>query len=385
MPFYYSEIEIQGDLQKLVDIVNGNGINVINKYTDKLTLFGNELKAFLKKITINCNTYIDSVFNNNKDDPSKFTCPHHSSILGLYDTTRSDNNGDKIKLIETFLDLLEKVPISVSPYKTYIMKFKENYLNKMKANEERRQDVLTYARINQDRDKSPPSYTDSSRKNYETQQKETNIRNNYTLNLEYYLNLNYDEQIALRLETISGIQKLHRGHLKDPYGDDLGQQKRTLIIPKREENYEEFDYFLILKDRNIDDTEKILSTYEKYLKATLSLAYLNTQSKEINDKYTFYINNQKSIKPSAIEEHENARIYWIQKHNDYAEFKAQYEKDISEYKASLKLKGLYMSEKEKLLNELKKNPSIMSRELDELSFYQLSTNYETGFLAVMPR
>ena len=119
MPFYYSEIEIQGDLQKLVDIVNGNGmVNVINKYTDKLTPFGNELKAFLKKITINCNTYIDSVFNNNKDDPSKFTCPHHSSILGLYDTIRN-NNADKIKLIETFLDLLEKVPISVSPPVAY--------------------------------------------------------------------------------------------------------------------------------------------------------------------------------------------------------------------------------------------------------------------------
>ena len=364
----YNEDDIKRDLKVLVNTIKSVkiGDNIIQESyipneLGRQTVFGNELKAFLKKITINCNNYIDSVFNN-LSNFLDITCPHYSistlSNSGLYDKIKTvvfKTEDDKEGFILTFLDLLEKVPMPVSPYKTYIRNFKNDYLKKLEDGKQRlkkiQDNLEEAARMRAIYDLKPKTYTEAKLFYYDNAFPKYTNSNRYRISLSDDVEYNFAKQILSRYQNISGIWIINKKN-----GDPS-------IIPKKEENYEDFDYFLILKNRNIDDTEKILSTYEKYLHARLSLDYLLSINEDITSQYEYYISG---ILPPTHKERTKYiedRPIMLHKYNDFVEFKEQYEKEISEYKASLKLKDLYMIEKEKL----RKHLDITT----DMSFYEL--------------
>ena len=368
----YNEDDIKRYLKVLVNTIMSVkfGDNIIQESyipneLGRQTQFGNELKAFLKKITINCNNYIDSVFNN-LSHFFDITCPHYSisnlSNSGLYDKIKTvvfKTEDDKEGFILTFLDLLEKVPMPVSPYKTYIRSFKNDYLKELEDNKKRQQEfqdtLEEAARRRAIYELKPKTYTEAKQTYYDTAFPNYTQTDRYRISLSDDVEYNLAKQILSRYQYISGIWIINKKN-----GDPS-------IIPKKEENYEDFDYFLILKDRNIEDGVATVSTYEKYLQAKLSLDYLLSIEDNINLQFKFY--EVENLPPTHNEKEKYIidRPIMIKKYNDFVAFKAQYKKDISEYKESLKLKELYMREKEKLRKQLETTTDT----LNEKSFYEL--------------
>ena len=242
-------------------------------------------------------------------------------------------------------------------HKKYIRNFKNDYLKKLEDGKQRlkkiQDNLEEAARMRAIYDSKPKPYTEAKQTYYDTAFPKYTYSNRYRISLSDDVEYNFAKQILSRYQHISGIWII-----KKKNGDPS-------IIPKEEKDYEDFDYFLILKNRNITDGDNTVSTYEKYLHAKLSLDYLLSIEEDITSQYKYYKSGISH--PKELTKYIEDSPIMIQKYEDFVVLKAQYEKEISEYKEPLKLKELYMREKEKLRKQLETTTDM----LNELSFYEL--------------
>lgn len=246
------------------------------------------------------------------------TCPSYNSINNLYKKIKENNYSGQFnndEFINDFLLLLEKVPSSLYPsYTSFINKYRTERI------------VEVQKKITTIEDNS--STTNSS----------------YIGNITAFINKfqgksmernNLSDDVDLNFATI----------INNTYNYLHGRREsraNTIRERKLEVDYKTIDYFVILKDYFYDNEN--ISNYEIYLKADLSLKYLETNMHNIERFYKFYSIMDSSI--LTINENDDTQVYKVLI-ADYNKNKAFY---TQRYEDMNRLQNKYNNDKDRIKN-----------------------------------
>uniref|UniRef100_A0A6C0LMX9 Uncharacterized protein n=1 Tax=viral metagenome TaxID=1070528 RepID=A0A6C0LMX9_9ZZZZ len=297
---------IRYDLNSLLQNIPSTG----KPFDDKKLNFKELLISFLQKITVFCNKYIENLFTKDINMPD-LTCLNYgiNKLKELIEKTNNKNNDDIEKFKKLLLELLENIPKPLSQYRVAIRNYKNEYLE----NENNRLEIKkTVQETQQQLALQPKSFINIMKDFYN--------KNSITYLLYDVPNKNLEDELTLdfALQILSEYQYICGGNRIVSVSNG-----ETALKKKEEKDYTELDYFILLKNKGIDDDEGTVAKYETFLKSKLALDYLNSKKSELSNYYYSYVSNE-------ISADVRKKDYHLKRYNDSLSFIISYTKQKKE-------------------------------------------------------